>query len=179
MKIAIIGTAGRVDPPTVEEYNLMYSKLENILSRYSNVHLVSGGAAYSDHLAVKYFLNNKNCNLTLYLPSKFSTQTRKYIETNKFRCTGKTSNLWHNKFKENTGINSLDEIANAIKKGCIVIESNNSFYQRNNRIADGSDELIAFTRCNQPEYGGTKYTWKRFSDKKKKVCININNLNKP
>jgi len=76
--IGIIGTAGRKEDGakmSKELYGKMYRKADAYISNLGleprDITLVSGGAAYSDHIAVSLYLDNKADNLTLHLPCEF------------------------------------------------------------------------------------------------------------
>ena len=67
--IAVIGTAGRSIVPTKEDWNNMLEDAESRVSK--NDTLISGGAAFADHIAVKLFLEGKVKGLKLRLPAPF------------------------------------------------------------------------------------------------------------
>lgn len=175
MKIAIIGTAGRKRDLTLDNYNNMYKWLVNHLSKYDkkDLHLISGGAAWADHLAVRYYLDNPDIKLTLYLPTEWDKEKKNYIQTTNTYCAGRSSNNYHNKFNKITKINSFEQINTAINLGAIVDISKNNFFVRNDKIAKNCDILIAFTfDKDEPTDGGSKYTWNKASNKNRiHVCI--------
>jgi len=166
MKIAIIGTAGRDfkinDKLTPELFmnmkSLLNKKMNVIVKLYTNDEfiLISGGAAWSDHLAVQLFLENPIYKLILCLPSEF--KNGKYVEEG-FKSPGSISNYYHKNFQRITGINSLLEIQKAIDLGA-EIKIFSGFKKRN--IENGNcDIMFAFswTETDMPASPGTKHTW--------------------
>lgn len=88
--IAIIGSAGRgldVNKITKELWSKMINKAEEIIVKewgleWKNVRLVSGGAAFSDHVAVELFLKHPDdVALTLELPSAWDARNKQFIDT--------------------------------------------------------------------------------------------------
>jgi hypothetical protein len=177
--IAIIGTAGRSQVPTLTEWNNM---LEDAKSRVSqNDTLISGGAAFADHIAVKLFLEGKVKELKLRLPAKISNG--KFI--GKYGTAGGTANFYHDKFSKVIGINTIEEIQQAINKGAEVTYeteiSNKAMFIRNDKVAKESNAMIAYTygESNEPADGGTKDTWNKskYSDKVHVSIHKIKNIN--
>ena len=85
--VSIIGTSGRKESLNLELYKKMILStktfLENLNLDY--IILVSGGAAWSDHIAVTLFLNRQNYNLNikelrLYLPCQFDMETKRFYD---------------------------------------------------------------------------------------------------
>lgn len=152
--LAIIGTSGRKDDEkklSRESFISMCNVAEALIktfrdNNYSITHLVSGGAAYSDHVAVKLFIENKVSNLRLFIPCKF--ENGKFADENggvrKFNPPGKTLNYYHDKFQRKTNINSLSEILVAKERGAEILPCKGGFYGRNSMVAK-SDCLLAFT----------------------------------
>lgn len=179
--IAIIGTAGRKADEhklTKEIWNKMIVKAEDIITkewefRWSEVALVSGGAAYSDHVAVVLFTKNKQeTRLTLELPCAWDkTQFKDLGIFSPNLNPGGTSNFYHRKFSKKMGIDSLEDIARAIEEGADIAISK-GFNDRNNKVAR-ADRMIAFTFGDRnPQDGGTGFTWKcSKSPFKKHICL--------
>lgn len=175
--VAIIGTAGR----NKNFWNKMDKKLfekmidqskfiiENIFKLDSNnIKLVSGGAAWSDHIVIKLYLNNYVTNGLIYVPAKWDSNKKKYCEQNNKMDPGRISNYYHSIFSTKINSNSLEDIDNAIKKGIIIDDKNLGFFNRNSEIAK-SDYVIAFSLSKNsfPEDGGTADTWKKCKSKNK------------
>ena len=169
VKIAVIGTAGRQGVKlTSENYDKMYDRLKQYLSQYdkNSIELISGGAAWSDHLAIRAYLDNIVYKLSLYLPCTWDYENDKYHENIN---DGKMSNIYHNNFSKETKMNSFDQIAQAILSGAYVDESSKGCLDRNNKVAQNCDKMIAFTmsETDSPAKGGTQYTWNKAINKEK------------
>ncbi len=167
--VSIIGTAGRsYRSPTPEMYHKMILSAISYLRAVSgNIILVSGGAAWSDHVAVHLYLYRQQYSLPitqlrLYLPCAFDTLTKKYVDTGAtdWRVNpGRISNTYHQQFSYSIGNNSFEELATSISTA--YIEIYNGFHARNSRVAQ-SEYVLAFTWGeHEPEDGGTKDTWNK------------------
>lgn len=167
--IAIIGTAGRVADGrklTSEIYKQMLSIADNLVQESNPSIVISGGAAWSDHLAVSLFLNGRLSKLRLYLPCKFDKDNKQFEDDGSVDYKtnpGGTSNYYHKLFSEKIGKGSLDEIALAIDTGADVIVGNGMF-DRNARLAKEATHIIAFTYGNKEvlKDGGTAYTMQSY-----------------
>lgn len=175
--VGVIGSAGRKDDAknfTVQVYVSAYGTLQRWMRDMLNLNptheicLVSGGAAFADHLAVHAFLTqNTPCKLELYLPCKF--ENNMFEDNGTVRPVtnpGATANYYHGKFSEVLGINSLVELGLAIETGATV-ESGGGFFGRNDKIANRCDSIVAFTfGCKETiKDGGTADTCKKFLKK--------------
>lgn len=175
--ISIIGSAGRDKNKEIDfDQSLSFVEkyiINNICSDWNNITLVSGGAAYIDHIAVKLFLKYK-CKLLLHLPCQF--ENKKYHDTGSYSNPGKTANLHHKVFSEKVGYNTLKEIEDAINSGC-EIKIHNGFFARNKYVAQ-SKYIIAltFNDADVPLFkSGTAHTW-NCSKSKNKVHFNIDKI---
>lgn len=175
-KFSIIGTAGRSKDPNEQMsadlyYKMIATAIEaiNICSAKSVI-LVSGGAAWSDHVAVDLFLNRTRyplkvpiIGLELHLPGNLDLNTGRYVDTgsNDWRSNpGRTSNYYHEKFSSSLGDTNraFHELVLAVKNGA-KIAAYNGFHDRNIPVAY-SNFMLAFTWGRQePEDGGTLHTW--------------------
>lgn len=162
MRISIIGTAGRGETAKLINHDLFAAVQEHSIKqihvmKHDNATIVSGGAAMIDHVAVRLFLDGRISDLELYLPCEF--RDGKYVDTG-FKSPGSIANYYHNKFCESTGINSLDEIMDAINFGAKVSVISGGFHARNISVGK-SDAIIAYTfgEGNYPADGGTKHCW--------------------
>lgn len=167
MTLGIIGTAGRGPDGEAFKNNPAYWRMMKVIAQIVVAvlqpdRLVSGGAAFSDHLAVQLFLEEDVPNLTLHLPAEWSGHGFK--ETSSKFDTGRTSNWYHSLFSRDVGIDSLGEIQRAIEKGASIRTGAGGFKERNSDIAKEADVLLAFTFGNGAELkdGGTKNTWDKF-----------------
>jgi hypothetical protein len=160
IKVSIIGTAGRGDSKqglTKELYAKMVRCADDLIQKIlkdvpkdSEVHLVSGGAAWSDHIAVSLFLSNDpNYKLlTLHLPCPLIFRNGEHVYHDNglsdWRANpARSSNRYHKEFSAEIGRNSLRELHDATIGGANV-HVHNGFFMRNSEIAR-SDVLIAFT----------------------------------
>lgn len=174
--LSIIGTAGRDGRMTAAVWQRVLLFLSAFIDSQAGlgITLVSGGAAWIDHLAVRLFLLGKVSKLVLHLPCPFDRMKQRFVDTQNGetisgqRSTGeydwrinpgRTANYYHDKFSKQLGSNSLAEIELAIQKGA-TIYCYNGFHARNKEIAK-TDLLLAFTWSTNdtPADGGTKHTW--------------------
>lgn len=149
--IGIVGTAR--EKLTVDHYAAMFHASVDFLEPYGKPSLISGGAAWSDHIAVSLFLHGKASSLTLCLPGPFNGRFQ--------GKDGSIANHYHNLFSKEIGFSSLAGIQKAIDKGAIVTV-HNSFRERNTQIAKRANILIAFGRGGvSPTTSGTLDTWNK------------------
>ena len=178
--LSVIGTAGRnnQDKLSIGLYYSMVEKCKDIIQNHfglnpKNIVLVSGGAAWADHVVVDLFLSQYVTSALLYLPCKWDSEKKQYQNCK----TGTTANHWHKKFSAITNKNSLEEIDDAIKKGLKMNIEHHGFLARNTLVAK-SEYMIAFSwsGTNEPEYGsGTADTWAK-SNTGNKIHISLQGL---
>jgi hypothetical protein len=178
MKLAIIGTAGRKDDAkklSANSMKIMKKAVITFLKEHApkdqKVQLVSGGAAWADHVAVQLFLNYPNrTKLKLHLPCKFRAELHPgYLDTKEFNFRtnpGGTCNYYHQKCGNQVYASkyaTLKEIEKAINAGADV-EITHGLHARNSKVAQEADWLIAFTFGNgaQLKPGGTQDTVNKF-----------------
>jgi hypothetical protein len=152
--IAVIGTAGRYedgDKLSIQKYEEMNSIVEKLaakLQKESNsVVLVSGGAAWADHVAVNVFNKGLASKLRLHLPCAFDASVPEFEDAGVedwMTNPGRISNLYHRKFSQKIGQDSLKQISDAIDLGAEIVIGG-GFHERNTRIAKDATHLIAFT----------------------------------
>lgn len=165
-KIAIIGTAGRdkTKPMTraLWEWMIQHAK-EHVPS---GAHVVSGGAAWADHLAVELFLRSHANEITLYLPAPF--RVGKFAGP--YRSAASAANYYHELFSKAAGFDSLADIECLVQSGSNNVhggfepeaEGYGAMFARNLKVArDAEDGVLAYTfgTGNIPADGGTKDTW--------------------
>lgn len=184
VSVAIIGTSGRDKNPGLSTdllRKMAHRSLQfirNDLALTGKVHLISGGAAWADHVAVILYLAWPNdFSLTLCLPCEFSNGT--YLDNGAYDWRvnpGKTSNYYHKQFTSIYGRDSLSEIQQAIGLGATV-KVFSGFHDRNNEICL-ADHMIAFTwsTTDIPTDGGTKYTWDHYRGKGKRVHLSLGSI---
>eukprot|EP00735_Rhodelphis_limneticus_P008881 TRINITY_DN2350_c0_g1::TRINITY_DN2350_c0_g1_i1::g.20848::m.20848 TRINITY_DN2350_c0_g1::TRINITY_DN2350_c0_g1_i1::g.20848 ORF type:complete len:250 (-),score=11.29,sp/Q5UP22/YR261_MIMIV/30.50/7e-19 TRINITY_DN2350_c0_g1_i1:232-981(-) len=204
VRVSIIGSAGGHCSPDQLKYmnSALFSKMKEAALRVmqsaiapeEDVHLLSGGAAWSDHVAVQIFLDNHAASLTLHLPTKWvqgSSSSATHTPSPSFSDNGshdwrvnpgRMSNQYHRKFSDAIRRNSLLEIHRAIEKGAKHIDSYKGFHARNDAVAKNCDLLIAFSWSieSKPADGGTSYTWNKCPlPKEKKFHISLYDLITP
>lgn len=181
-KVAIIGTAGRGEDsvkmtPTI--FQGMVTKVREVLSekglKTEDVMLVSGGAPWADHVAVRLYLQGDHGGLTLHLPAEL--EEKGFRQNRNYSDPGRTLNYYHQQFTAKIGSSSIDELNQAREKGAVLTQ-HNSFSMRNAWVAADADFLIAFTWANGslPKPGGTRQTWDRTH--RPKVHIPLESLTK-
>ena len=155
---------------------------QRVINVEGPTHLVSGGAAWADHIAVNRFLNDCVQNLTLHLPAIFDALKGQYEDdgtVNYKTNPGGTANYYHRKFSDKCEIDSLWEVGEAwAQKAKIQITP--GFLERNSKVAEEADILLAMTFGSGPKVkdGGTADTVRKFlsSGKKKVYHFDLNNL---
>jgi hypothetical protein len=179
--LSIVGTAGRKDDEkrlSKKHFEAMCLVAEGLIDQirennYPLTHLVSGGAAWADHVAVKLFLDKKVPHLRLFLPAEW--QNGSYKDTgdrDPFKNPGGTANHYHKKFQTATNINSLTEIQLAQIEGAELIPVAKGFYARNALVAK-SDFILACTFGKEHEVkdGGTADTIRKYLDRVRREGI--------
>lgn len=175
-RVAIIGTAGRTlqDRLTRLLYQRMVETTRELI--LSEDVVVSGGAAWADHVAVTLFLTGKCQGLELYLPCEWDkTQYVDNGHNHWAKNPGRLANQYHRAFSKAVGIDSLEQIARAIESGA-TIHVHSGFHARNTLVATTCDKMIALTWASDGTeiVGGTKDTWdkcKLTSADKKHICL--------
>jgi hypothetical protein len=153
-KIAIAGTAGRKEDadklhPTLyaSMQDVTLELIQRIIQPGESVHLISGGAAYADHLAVRLFLAGHVQKLTLHLPCEWDPKRKTLADTGEFNWVknpGGTANALHRAFQRKIKINPFEEIAQAIADPRCEVTVSKGFHARNSLMAE-ADVLIAET----------------------------------
>jgi len=167
IKVAIIGSAGRnkyeYNILSVKHLEYMVTKVEDFIKNTlnttnNNIILVSGGSAWSDHVAVQLYLSSDFGGLELYLPARFDLNLNKFENTNE----GNRLNSLHEQFEKKTKCSIFNELYLSITDPNIKVVIEKGFLQRNTMIAKNNDYLIAFTFSTNdlPTNGsGTFDTW--------------------
>ncbi len=171
-RVAVIGAAGRnedgarMTKELFETMTICTRRVMNEVWKLSTVttHLVSGGAAWSDHVAVCLFLNGMMsedafANLTLYLPCAWCN---KPLGGDRRANEGRTMNALHNTFAKKLAHNTLEDIESARQMGANLVTLD-GFHARNTKIAADAEYMIAFTwsENGEPKKGGTYDTWSK------------------
>jgi hypothetical protein len=180
--LAIVGTAGRKDDAkrlTTNHFKAMCLVAEGLLeqindSNYPITHLVSGGAAWADHVAVRLFLDKKAPGLRLFMPAAWEDGSY-HDNGNKdaYENPGGTANHYHKLFQQNAGVNSLSDIVIAQAHGAELIPVLKGFHARNALVAK-SDFILACTfgdgRLVKP-HSGTEDTIRKYLNRVRKEGI--------
>jgi len=162
-RYAIIGTAGRdkTKPMTLALWVWMLNKAKSLIPR--DAHLVSGGAAWADHIAVALLLEGYTDRLTLHLPAPFDPVHNRF--SGPTGSSASAANYYHALFSDTCGFDSRAQIAEAATwGGCDGSFEDLPGYQgmfaRNMKVAQ-CEALLAFTfgEGREPADGGTKNTW--------------------
>jgi hypothetical protein len=176
--LAIIGTAGRKDDAkrlTTNHFKAMCLVASGLIeqineSNYPITTLVSGGAAWADHSAVRLFLDKKVPHLRIFMPAAWEDGSY-HDNGNKdaYENPGGTANHYHKLFQQNTGINSLTEILIAKSHGAELIPVLRGFHARNALVAK-SDFILActFGDGKMVKEGGTADTIRKYLDRVRK-----------
>lgn len=196
--VAIIGTAGRKEDAvkmTKAVFDGMVREARRVLHEEwklepGQVRLVSGGAAWADHVAVTLWLQQQTdadalpyAGLQLYLPTTFESNGQLSRATDNgshdWRANpGQLMNYQHMQFSQKLGRNTLYEIEQARAFGA-TLTTGNGFMARNKQVAALTDRVIAFTwgeSTTQPKDGGTLHTWNACTRATVKLHIPLSGL---
>lgn len=167
--IAIIGTAGR-DRAWASRMDraLYFAMFADALHRIQTIaqglpiRLISGGAAWADHLAVNLFLKGYAAQLTLRLPAPFDPAVPAYraLADNQYD-PGSVSNYYHRQFARAVEHDSLADIAEALARPGAESSTHDGFKARNRIVAQEAEWMLAYTwgAGDAPADGGTLHTW--------------------
>jgi len=186
MKIAIIGTAGRKDDGPRMSRELYEKMTEDASGQVATImlncacdghnphiplegglHLISGGAAWADHIAVSLYLMDLADSLTLYFPCYWHVNGFDHCWKTPSRTGHFSANrsatitiALHRQFSERVGHNTQHDIQKAIDKGAAYHEITGGFHARN-LLVGKVDALVAYTWADgdTPKPGGTKHAW--------------------
>ena len=165
--VAIVGTAGRrgAGPMTGATFEWMVQQVAGALRfewglELADVRLVSGGAAWADHVAVALFLSGAVAGLTLHLPASLVATGFKDTGSRDWcKNPGRSANGYHRSFTAALGRDTLAELRTAVERGAEVVV-HYGFHARNEAVA-GADHVLAFTwGATAPPPGGTRHTWR-------------------
>ena len=175
LSLSVVGSAGRgsdYDNLNLDKYNEMYRVADKLIDYINSksitplTTLVSGGAAFVDHLAVRLYLNNRIPNLKLYLPCEY--ENGEFLDNySDFGRIAETINFYHSQFEKETGQNSLKEIQLAIDKGADITVING--FKNRNTYVSMSHYILAMTfgEKDKIKRGGTWDTIKKYLDRVK------------
>jgi hypothetical protein len=174
MKIAIIGTAGRdkTKPMTQQLWEWMLADAQSRIKQGS--HVVSGGAAWADHLAVALFLSGWAGELTLHLPAPF--QHGKFSGPS--GSSASAANYYHGLFSRVLNVDTLSQIEQVTTMDNVAgsfepeMVGYRGMFNRNAKVAV-ADEMLAYTFGvgGVPADGGTKDTWDKCRGKRTHIPL--------
>ena len=188
IRVAVVGTAGRGVDGSKMTSSLFRCMIDAALGtvthrfrlRTQQIVLVSGGAAWADHVAVKLWMEHLDIfqGLRLHLPCSFvrdARSPRAYDSggTDWRTNPGRTMNSLHQRFSARIGSNTMADLLAAEALGAVIDSSVKGFHARNTLIAQ-SEYLIAFTwgdSVHIPKDGGTLDTWNKCSGTKVHVPL--------
>lgn len=194
-RIAIIGSAGRkTDAPKMNKalYERMVTTTHNVITvdfklDPKDVTLISGGAAWSDAVAVSLFIRGGYGGLQLYVPCDF-TSKNVYFDNGERGSyawktnAGQTLNYYYKSFSAKMGRNMLLDIRKAITMGAVLClpstdakrKSDSALHERNIAVAESAHRVIAYTWGPSEEQladGGTKHTFEQCKGIRKHVPL--------
>lgn len=187
--IAIVGSAGRGsdgDRLDAQVYGLIREAVRAEVRKLPRPWcLVSGAAAYADHVAVDFFIEENADSLTLHLPAPFVIgglgESSHFDERTD---SGRTANHYHRLFSDKLQAagalpSSFDDLAHVMEWCGARVFVHDGFHARN-LFVGRVDVLIAatFGRGAVPKDGGTKHCWDN-SLAPKKIHIPIESLIRP
>ena len=143
--LAIIGTAGRKDDAaklSLASYEKMLTIALAVMRKTGCTDIVSGGAAWADHVAVGLVTDShiEAKNLRLHLPAPYVAG--QFSEAEK---DGGISNYYHHLFKARSKIPSLEQIGTVIAQGAQITSIAGGFFARNRLVAADGNVVLAFT----------------------------------
>lgn len=191
LRIGIIGTAGRGDDNPKMTKDLYFRMLRRTELKCLNelldadlnkndLTLVSGGAAWSDHLAVSLWKRYQGVmSLELHLPAKWNMVQKCFSEDSGKFDPGRIANFYHEKFSTKMGRSSLESLFEVCAGGDpgVEVQYHKGFHARNLHVGQ-VDVLLAFTwnPGDSPKVGsGTAHTWDN-SPARKKLHVDLNTL---
>ncbi len=171
-RLAIIGTAGRdkTMPMTAELWAAMVQDAAGRVHAQDS--LISGGAAWADHLAVHLFLEGLCAELELYLPAPFEGRF-----TGPGGSSASAANYYHERFTATVGRDTLGQIGLAIDKGAKVhaqpaMAGYRGMFARNTLVAKAADAVLAYTFGHVVATdSGTGNTWNQVVGEKIHVSL--------
>lgn len=176
-RVAIIGTSGRDGAASKRLTSELFDRMvaachERIIEQHPDVAqvcLVSGGAAWADHVAVELFLTKGYGVLELCLPCGWDGEHHEFTNLPTTQCAS-TANSLHRAFSRVLKRNTLQDISRAQERGAILT-FHNGFLARNNLVAR-TPWVIALTfGKKQPDSSGTTYTWVRAQGQRTHLCL--------
>lgn len=168
--LAIVGSAGRGEDGakvSLDLYASMVQKAKDTIQILAGQDiqidcLVSGGAAFADHVAVTLFLLRYVPRLVLYFPCGFDMDEAKFVDQR--GDTGAIVNHYHRKFSQALSFDSMLQLKKAIETDNCEMTVKMGFKNRNSLVANAADAMLAMTFGSGPvvKNGGTSDTVAKF-----------------
>lgn len=177
MRVAVVGTAGRAKDFESHLTQDLFEDMVRVVADkvMPDTVLVSGGAAWADHVAVTLFLRGKVSGLELHMPCEWDAKRTQFVDTGALHWAanpGRTANAYHRSFSKAIGRSSLSEIASAQEKGA-VLTTHDGFHARNTVIARECDRAVCPTWASgdAPTGGGSLDTWRKCTKPKEHLSF--------
>lgn len=163
MRVSIIGTAGRssTEPLSLDLYLKAVEHVRQLVVQWTDpktTTLVSGGAAWMDHIAVGLYQQGFAPGLELHFPAPWRPGELQFDPTH---FSGKTANYYHRRFSARLGADpaaSLRGLQEALNRG--AQHSVHVGFKARNVPVSQADLLIALTwGTTAPSSTGTLHTW--------------------
>lgn len=174
MKTAIIGTAGRDKTKNMckQLWDFMVADAKARIPKDS--HVVSGGAAWADHIAVQLLLDGHATELTLHLPAPFNGE----FMGPAYGSSASAANYYHVLFSRAIGVDTLKQIETIASWDNVhgdvepAMHGYSGMINRNSKVAK-ADFMFAYTfgKGTQPADGGTLDTWNKCKGIKTHVTL--------
>lgn len=166
-RLAIIGSVRKHERYTRDLFMAMYRFMDTAIGT-NEVYLVSGGAAWADHLAVLLFLDARAKGLTIYMPCGWQLGFRANPTVK--NDPARAMEYHHRQFASRVGYGptaTMQHLCTAQGMGAKIV-AGTGFYQRNLLVGQ-VDSLVAFSWDDGPEpvSGGTAHTWRHSTAKHK------------
>ena len=181
LALAIIGTAGRdkTKPFTRRLWEAMCEDARDRVRTHGFQTVVSGGAAWADHLATHLFLTGLVARMTLHLPAPL--QSGHFAGP--FRSSGSAATYYHHRFSEVIGTRSIEELERCVaRRECQLTQQPvavgyRGMFERNKLVARDAGAILAYTwgDGDVPADGGTRHTWDQ-CDAQARWHIRLNDL---
>jgi hypothetical protein len=151
--LAIIGTAGRAEDRLLlgeEHWSTMLRAARHLVKAERVDRVVSGGAAWADHVAVQLFLDRDVPRLTLHLPCR--VKEGRFIDVPDARPVNRSGerpaevmSKHHEHFSAATGVKSISDLSRASDNFACDTTVGCDFDSRNARVAEDADIALAMT----------------------------------
>lgn len=164
--VAVIGTAGGKKDSDEKLDAEIFQKMVDVADKAimnefgldsRGVILVSGGAAWSDHVAVELYKTGRYGGLQIYFPCEW--EGGKHNDTGEYDWRtnpGRLANSLHDSFSQKIGRRSQDDFSLLSKDENVRFFTSKGFHTRNSKVAK-AEYMIAFTF--EEIKGGTADTW--------------------